>query len=178
MNLQGKTVSICNDAGSADKYLRANLESFGMVWSEDASGEFLVVPVASCNWSSIPEESEERPIVVGWIDGLSNNALDDLLAYGFDSLMFRSTSLSEQRASLIVGMQHRAQHARLRDRLEKVTEQLRSASAIEKAKLILSQNKGLSELEAYKLLREQSMKQRISVAALAQSILESHELFS
>lgn len=178
MNLLGKTVSICNDAETADKYLRANLESFGMVWSNDVFTDFLVVPVASCTWSSIPEESEDRPIVVGWIDNLASNALDELLAYGFDSLMFRSTSLIEQRASLFVGMQHRAQHARLRDRLQKVTEQLRSASAIEKAKLILSQNKGLTELEAYKALREQSMKQRITVAMLAQSIIESYELFS
>jgi AmiR/NasT family two-component response regulator len=87
-------------------------------------------------------------------------------------------SLPEQKLSLLMGLRNRDLVKRLRDRLFKVTEQARSASVIERAKLILSDSKSLSDAEAYRFLRDQAMKKRVSVVDLAQSIIETHDIFS
>lgn len=65
---------------------------------------------------------------------------------------------------------------RLRARIDKLDETLRSFRCIERAKSILMEKRHLHEDEAYHFMRRQAMKQRVTVSAVATAIIDSHEL--
>lgn len=65
---------------------------------------------------------------------------------------------------------------RLRDRIERLDENLRTIRNVERAKAILISTRGMSDDEAYKFLRRQSMDRRTTVNAVAAAIIDSFEL--
>lgn len=78
-------------------------------------------------------------------------------------------------ASMIVARSHYQYERRLRQRIEKLDENLRSMKTIERAKVIMMQSKDLNEEDAYKHLRKQAMQRRVTIGALASG--ESHEFY-
>jgi AmiR/NasT family two-component response regulator len=65
---------------------------------------------------------------------------------------------------------------RLRDRIERLDQNLRTIRNVERAKSILVTTKGLSEDAAYKFLRKQAMERRTTVNAIAAAVIDSFEL--
>lgn len=65
---------------------------------------------------------------------------------------------------------------RLRQRIEKLDENLRSMKAIEQAKAIMMQRDNISEEEAYRQLRFKAMDRRITIGSLASAIVDSQEI--
>ncbi len=65
---------------------------------------------------------------------------------------------------------------RLRDRIERLDQNLRTIRNVERAKTILVTTKGLSEDAAYKFLRKQAMEHRTTVNAVASAVIDSYEL--
>ncbi len=65
---------------------------------------------------------------------------------------------------------------RLRTRIDKLDETLRSFRSVERAKGILKEKRNLSEEEAYHFMRRQAMSQRVSVGAVAAAIVDSHDI--
>ena len=78
--------------------------------------------------------------------------------------------------SLVVGRANFLYQARLRGRIEKLDDNLRTMRSVERAKSILMQNRGISEEEAYHFLRRQAMERRVSIGALASAVVDSQEL--
>lgn len=177
--LAGKSVAYIFKDTIPDDYLTANLKSFGMDVVDDAGDvDIIICAINSISWDDLPEEGPGRPAVVGWIAEGVDFRLDSVLACGLDCILSAQMTLAEQRLALLVGLQNLELNKRLRDRLLKVTEQLRAASVIEKAKIILTNKNGVSDLESYKLLREQAMNKRLTVSELANSIVEAHDILS
>lgn len=79
-------------------------------------------------------------------------------------------------SSLIVARSHYQYERRLRQRIEKLDDNLRSMKTIERAKVIMMQSKNINEEEAYKQLRLKAMQRRVTIGALASSIVDSQEL--
>lgn len=65
---------------------------------------------------------------------------------------------------------------RLRDRISRLDENLRSIRYIERAKLALMKSKNLEEADAYRQLRDTAMSQRVSIVEVAEAILRQKEL--
>ncbi len=65
---------------------------------------------------------------------------------------------------------------RLKKRIDRLDETLRSTRDIERAKQMLMTSRDLSEQEAYDYLRRRAMKQRVSIAALASAVVDSDML--
>ncbi|MEQ8666295.1 MAG: ANTAR domain-containing protein [Rhodospirillales bacterium] len=65
---------------------------------------------------------------------------------------------------------------RLRRRVDKLDENLRTMRSVERAKSILMLERGMTEEEAYNFLRKQAMDRRASIGALATAIVDSQEL--
>lgn len=80
--------------------------------------------------------------------------------------------------SLAMAREHFLYEQRLRGRIEKLDENLRTVRIVERAKLILMRVKNISEEEAYNYLRNQAMERRVTVGAVANAIIDSHELLS
>jgi hypothetical protein len=65
---------------------------------------------------------------------------------------------------------------RLRARIDKLDETLRSFRSVERAKGILMDKRRLDEEQAYHFIRRQAMSQRVSVAAVAAAIIDSNDI--
>lgn len=65
---------------------------------------------------------------------------------------------------------------RLRSRISKLDDNLRSMRSVEKAKAILMEAKNIDEEEAYRVLRRTAMKRRITLGKIATAIVDSYEL--
>ena len=79
------------------------------------------------------------------------------------------TSLAVARAQFLY-------ERRLRTRIDKLDETLRSFRSVERAKTILKEKRNLDEEEAYHFMRRQAMKQRVSVGVIAAAIIDSHDI--
>jgi AmiR/NasT family two-component response regulator len=65
---------------------------------------------------------------------------------------------------------------RLRTRIDKLDETLRSFRSVERAKNILMEKRHLDEEEAYHFMRRQAMSQRVSSGTVAVAIIDSHDI--
>lgn len=65
---------------------------------------------------------------------------------------------------------------RLRTRIDKLDETLRSFRSVERAKTILKEKRNLDEEEAYHFMRRQAMRQRVSVGVIAAAIIDLHDI--
>lgn len=68
------------------------------------------------------------------------------------------------------------QDAKLRQQLEGVQQQLQDRKAIDQAKGLLMEKRGMSEREAYAALRQQAMRQNLKLAELARRIVSMADL--
>ena len=90
-------------------------------------------------------------------------------------LHYPSTGRAVQ-ASLAVGCSHFLYEKRLRGRIDKLDESLRTMRSVERAKSLLIRLKNVSEEEAYNYLRRQAMERRVTIGAVASAIIDSYEL--
>ncbi|MEX0924049.1 MAG: ANTAR domain-containing protein [Rhodovibrionaceae bacterium] len=65
---------------------------------------------------------------------------------------------------------------RLRSRIDKLDDNLRTIRAVERAKSLLMEKRKLNEEEAYHFLRRTAMQKRVSVGSLANAIIDSSDL--
>jgi AmiR/NasT family two-component response regulator len=79
-------------------------------------------------------------------------------------------------SALVVARSHFLYERRLRGRIEKLDDNLRTMRCVERAKAILIETKQLSEQDAYHFMRRTAMERRVSIGALAAMIVDSHEL--
>ncbi|WP_416799267.1 ANTAR domain-containing response regulator [Ciceribacter azotifigens] len=101
---------------------------------------------------------------------IHNCAAHGLLHYPATSRMIQSV--------LMLGREHFQYERRLRGRIDKLDENLRTMRLVERAKALLIRLKNLSEEEAYNFLRKQAMEKRVTIGAVAAAVIDSHELLS
>lgn len=78
--------------------------------------------------------------------------------------------------SLAMAREHFLYEQRLRGRIEKLDENLRTMRTVEKAKSIIMRSKSLGEDDAYNFLRSQAMERRVTVSVIAKAVVESFDL--
>jgi AmiR/NasT family two-component response regulator len=83
----------------------------------------------------------------------------------------RSSSSSDFLATVFVAWSQFRYEKRLRDRISRLDENLRSVRLVEKAKLILMGERDLTEAAAYRFLRDQAMRRRVSVVEFSDAIV-------
>ena len=88
----------------------------------------------------------------------------------------RTVSGATVLTSLAVGRAQFLYEQRLRARIDKLDETLRSFRSVERAKGILMDKRRLDEEQAYHFIRRQAMSQRVSVAAVAAAIIDSNDI--
>ncbi len=91
-------------------------------------------------------------------------------------LLARPLNLNVAIAALVLARHQALYEQRLRARIDKLDENLRSMRSVERAKQILMTNKGMSEEEAYHFLRRQAMERRVSIGTLAMVVVDSQDL--
>jgi AmiR/NasT family two-component response regulator len=81
-------------------------------------------------------------------------------------------------AALATGLAQFQYERRLRARIDKLDDYIRSIRSVERAKTVIMARKRIDENEAYHYLRRQAMARRISIGELALAIIDTDELLS
>jgi AmiR/NasT family two-component response regulator len=124
----------------------------------------------------IPGEPASALVVVDRGEGaLDLELLHNCAAHGV--LHYPTTGRSVV-ASLALARSHFLYERRLRGRIDKLDESLRTMRSVERAKSLLMRVKHVSEEEAYNYLRRQAMERRVTIGAVANAIIDSYELLS
>ena len=81
-------------------------------------------------------------------------------------------------SSLIVARSLYSYEQRLRKRIQQLDENLVSLRNIERAKIVLMKQMGVTEDKAYLHMRKQAMEQRVTIGSIASNIVDAQELLS
>ena len=93
-----------------------------------------------------------------------------------DAVLSRPFTANAILASLILARSQFRYEQRLRTKIERLDENLRSMRTVERAKAILMETRRMPENEAYGFIRRQAMDRRVSASAVAAAIVDSFEL--
>lgn len=138
--------------------------------------------VVYCEYS--PDLARRLP----WIPGDARSALVVILpvteAIHADALcnatpnatLPRPFTLNAVLSSLVLARSQFGYERRLRSKIEKLDDNLRSMRTVERAKAILMATRQMPETEAYGFIRRQAMDRRVSASAVAAAIVNSFEL--
>ncbi|QCI68235.1 ANTAR domain-containing response regulator [Phreatobacter stygius] len=101
----------------------------------------------------------------------------DALAHATpDAVLARPFNANSVVASLVLARSQFRYEQRLRAKVERLDENLRSMRTVERAKAILMATRRMPEDEAYGFIRRQAMDRRVSASAVASAIVDSFEL--
>lgn len=124
----------------------------------------------------IPGEPEAALVVIDRGAGeLNLQLIHNCAAHGV--LHYPATSRAIQ-TCVALARGHFLYEKRLRGRIDKLDENLRTMRSVERAKSLLIRMKDVTEEEAYNYLRRQAMERRVTIGAVANAIIDSHELLS
>lgn len=104
------------------------------------------------------------------LDLIHNCAGHGILHYPCTSRMIQSALMLARESFLY--------ERRLRGRIDKLDDSLRTMRLVERAKVLLVRLKNISEEEAYGFLRKQAMEKRVTIGTVASTVIDSYELLS
>lgn len=102
--------------------------------------------------------------------------LDLLFHCAPDAVLHRPFTGQATLTSLVLARAHFTYERRLRGRIEKLDETLRTIRCVERAKAILISRRKMREDEAYQFMRRQAMSRRVPISTIANTIVDTEEL--
>lgn len=124
----------------------------------------------------VPGEPSSALILVDdGVDPLNLELMHNCASHGI--LHYPATSRAIQ-SVLMLARENFQYERRLRGRIEKLDESLRTMRLVERAKGLLVKLKNISEEDAYAFLRKQAMEKRVTIGTVAATVIDSHELLS
>jgi two-component system, response regulator PdtaR len=105
------------------------------------------------------------------------NLIDQAVEDGVISYLLKPATNPSLHAAIQVAVARSRELKLLQDDVDQLKSTLRERKLIERAKGILMTRKQLSESDAFRLLQRQSQDRRIPMAKLAESIIQTDELF-
>ncbi|MBL8584183.1 MAG: ANTAR domain-containing protein [Rhizobiaceae bacterium] len=124
---------------------------------------------------------------VAWVPGEAKAALIVLLPQSGrydleklhaavpDSVLHRPYAAHAVMTALNIGWDHFSFARRQRVRIARLDENVRALRDIERAKHLIMEERGVGEHEAFNLLRNMAMERRMTIAALAASLVDSKD---
>lgn len=122
--------------------------------------------------------SPESPIVIAIVTYENPTVIDAVLKIGAEGLIASPVRSFGLLSALVLARQlaQRVRSlARQTRRLEQKLEGIRKTS---EAKSILMQTRGLNEVDAFRLMREQAMAKRVTIEEIADAIVNANEILS
>lgn len=185
VKLEGLKVTIVTPRDEAGEFLTRELQRL-RVTTRNVLPSVEPLPVDSdviyCDYDpGLPRRA-------AWLTGDGQSALvvilpqaetisaDALAAMTPQAVLARPFTANAILASLVVARAQSRYEQRLRGKVERLEENLRSTRTVERAKAMLMSSRGMSDEEAYKHIRSQAMARRMPVSALAAAIVSSFEL--
>lgn len=129
--------------------------------------------------SSMLRRSEKPgPAIIGVVDYENPAMLEFVLDIGAVAVTSKPVRSFGMLTNLVVAYTGVLRQMEAQERIARLEKKLAGKKIIAKAKAILIDMHGLSEENAYKLIREQAMSKRTSIEDMAQAIINANELLS
>ncbi|MDW3204029.1 MAG: ANTAR domain-containing protein [Alphaproteobacteria bacterium] len=134
------------------------------------------------------ELTEDLPSRLPWVPGEPEAALVLVATgkvpvdYGLvrncatQSILHYPLQPASVQSSLFLAREHFLYERRLRGRIDRLDENLRTMRSVERAKAIVMRMKNMNEEEAYHFLRRQAMERRVSIGSVANALIDSQEI--
>lgn len=116
------------------------------------------------------------PVLIAVVDYENPTLLKGLIDSGALAVLNKPIRATGLLSTLVLARSLAAYDRRMQAKIRKLEEQLRTRREVERATRLLMQLKGLSEAEAYELLRAQATKSRLSLGEVAQHVLGASDV--
>lgn len=124
----------------------------------------------------VPGEPSSALILVD--DGMDSLDLDLIHNCASHGVLHYPATTRMIQSVLMLARESFQYERRLRGRIDKLDESLRTMRLVERAKGLLVKLKKISEEEAYAFLRKQAMEKRVTIGTVALTVIDSYELLS
>lgn len=122
-------------------------------------------------------EDPGTPVIILTAHG-HPNLIDQAVEDGVISYLLKPATNSTLHASIQVAVARARELKTLQEDVDQLQSTLRDRKLIERAKGILMNRSNMNESEAFRLLQRQSQDRRVPMAKLAESIIQTEELFA
>lgn len=119
---------------------------------------------------------EPRPAVIGVLADEGAEAAKLISSIDPHAVVDRPFEERVVMVSMMVARGNAGYQRRLRARISKLEETLRSMRKVERAKAILMEKRHLDEAAAYELLRKQAMSKRVPIGLVASAVIDANEV--
>lgn len=139
---------------------------------------FLAVKPETINLELPWTKGDAGPTLVAVVNYENPTIVDAVLRFGATGVVAEPIRSFGVLSALILARQLTAQLRQQKHRIEKLESKLVSARQISEAKAILMKSKGVSENEAYAIIREQAMTKRVAIEDIATAIINANEILA
>ncbi len=119
---------------------------------------------------------EARAALVAILPQNEAFASEGLEAATPDAVLARPFTANAIQASLVMAWSQFRYEQRLRNKVDRLEENLRAMRTVERAKAILMMTRALDSEQAYAVIRSQAMARRVPVSSIAAAIVSSSEI--
>lgn len=123
-------------------------------------------------------ERYARHILIGIIEYENPATLDAMIRLGIRAVVTKPVRAFGLLTNLLLARTIESEQTEARKRLAKVEGRLNGLKRVEKAKALLMERNGVSEEQAYGLIRDQAMAKRVSMDSVATAILSASDVFA
>ncbi|MGA7323298.1 MAG: ANTAR domain-containing protein [Rhodomicrobium sp.] len=183
--LRGIKVSVVTERDDQGNFLILELQRLGVqvrhVWPAPPMLSF-ETEVIYCDYAAdlarslpwVPGDAKSALVII--LPPLTSIDPEALAKATPDAVLARPFTVNAVLASLVVARSQFRYEQRLRSKLDRLDDNLRSMRTVERAKSILMSTRQIDGDQAYSFIRHQAMDRRVSVSSIAAAIVSSHEL--
>ncbi|WP_253196109.1 ANTAR domain-containing response regulator [Roseovarius sp. PS-C2] len=122
--------------------------------------------------------SSKSPSVVAIIGYENPSVLDLIFEIGAHSVLMKPVRAAGVLSSMLMARRFQQEQLRFEKDLTKLREKLDNVQKVNDAKFILMRHRGITERQAYDLIRKQAMAKRATTTEIAQSIINAESILS
>lgn len=122
--------------------------------------------------------SSKSPSIVAIIGYENPSVLDLIFEIGAHSVLMKPVRAAGVLSSMLMARRFHKEQKRFKTDLTKLREKLENVQKVNDAKFILMRHRGITEREAYDLIRKQAMAKRTTTTEIAQSIINAESILS
>ncbi|MHA7851958.1 ANTAR domain-containing response regulator [Roseovarius sp.] len=124
-------------------------------------------------------DKREHPVTIIAMIGYENpSVLDEILEIGAHSVLMKPVRAAGVLSSMLMARRFQSEQNRFEKDLSKLREKLENLQKVNDAKFILMRHRGITEREAYDLIRRQAMAKRTTTTEIAQAIINAESILS
>ncbi|GGO54051.1 Two-component response regulator, AmiR/NasT family, consists of REC and RNA-binding antiterminator (ANTAR) domains [Roseovarius pacificus] len=122
--------------------------------------------------------SPKSPSVVAIIGYENPSVLDLIFEIGAHSVLMKPVRAAGVLSSMLMARRFQQEQLHFEKDLTKLREKLDNVQKVNDAKFILMRHRGITERQAYDLIRKQAMAKRATTTEIAQSIINAESILS